>query len=112
MESGICDTFWRSVALNFTRAAAQLGRAPAEPAGADLEDEIGVDLCVVVRERDPHGEETFLDEVRELLKRADDRWKRSAPWLATITASCTGYAPSPTVEMLPQRSPVSKTVPP
>src|SRR6266700_2385387 len=63
-------------ALNFTRAAAQL--RVAQPALSrqvqDLEDEIGVDLV----RRSPRGVtltaegKLFLDEVRELLKRADE----------------------------------------
>src|SRR5213078_4335611 len=63
-------------ALNFTRAAAQL--RVAQPALSrqvqDLEDEIGVDLM----KRSPRGVtltaegKLFLDEVRELLKRADE----------------------------------------
>ncbi len=63
-------------ALNFTKAAAQL--RVAQPALSrqvqDLEDEIGVDLM----RRSPRGVtltaegKLFLDEVRELLKRADE----------------------------------------
>src|SRR5260370_4246414 len=63
-------------ALNFTRAAAQL--RVAQPALSrqvqDLEDEIGVDLL----RRSPRGVtltaegKLFLEEVRELLKRADE----------------------------------------
>src|SRR2546425_858944 len=63
-------------ALNFTKAAAQL--RVAQPALSrqvqDLEDEIGVDLM----KRSPRGVtltaegKLFLDEVRELLKRADE----------------------------------------
>src|SRR2546425_9506721 len=63
-------------ALNFTRAAAQL--RVAQPALSrqvqDLEDEIGVDLM----KRSPRGVtltaegKLLLDEVRELLKRADE----------------------------------------
>src|SRR5438552_6730112 len=63
-------------ALNFIRAAAQL--RVAQPALSrqvqDLEDEIGVDLL----RRSPRGVtltaegELFLEEVRELLKRADE----------------------------------------
>src|SRR5256885_15795644 len=63
-------------ALNFTKAAAQL--RVAQPALSrqvqDLEDEIGVDLM----KRSPRGViltaegKLFLDEVGELLKRADE----------------------------------------
>ena len=63
-------------ALNFTKAAAQL--RIAQPALSrqvqDLEDEIGVDLL----RRSPRGVtltaegKLFLEEVRELLKRADE----------------------------------------
>src|SRR6266581_2774023 len=73
-----------SEALNFTRAAAQLRVAQSALSRQvqDLEDEIGVDLL----RRSPRGVtltaegKLFLDEVRELL---------------------IGYAPSPTVEILP-----------
>ncbi len=63
-------------ALNFTKAAAQL--RVAQPALSrqvqDLEEEIGVDLL----KRSPRGVtltaegKLFLEEVRELLKRADE----------------------------------------
>ncbi len=63
-------------ALNFTKASARL--RVAQPALSrqmtDLEDEIGVDLM----KRSPRGVtltaegKLFLDEVRELLKRADE----------------------------------------
>ena len=63
-------------ALNLTKAAAQL--RVAQPALSrqvqDLEEEIGVDLL----KRSPRGvtltaeEKLFLEEVRELLKRADE----------------------------------------
>ena len=63
-------------ALNFTKAAVQL--RVAQPALSrqvqDLEDEIGVDLM----KRSPRGVtltaegKLFLEEVRELLKRADE----------------------------------------
>src|SRR5436309_2296513 len=79
-------------ALNFTNAAAQL--RVAQPALSrqveDLEDEIGVDLM----KRSPRGVtltaegKLFLDEVRELLRRADESVERSAPWLAANMASC------------------------
>ena len=67
-------------ALNFTKAAAQL--RVAQPALSrqvqDLEDEIGVDLL----RRSPRGVtltaegKLFLEEVRELLKRADESVER------------------------------------
>jgi DNA-binding transcriptional ArsR family regulator len=66
-------------ALNFTKASARL--RVAQPALSrqmtDLEDEIGVDLM----KRSPRGVtltaegKLFLDEVRELLKRADESVK-------------------------------------
>src|SRR5205814_1087826 len=70
----------------------------------DLEEEIGVDLM----KRSPRGVtltaegKLFLDEVRELLKRADESVEK-----VRALARCeygelhVGYAPSPTVEILP-----------
>ena len=63
-------------ALNFTKAAAQLrvGQPALSRQVQDLEDEIGVDLL----RRSPRGVtltaegKLFLDEVRDLLKRADE----------------------------------------
>src|SRR6185503_17116426 len=81
-------------ALNLTKASAQL--RVAQPALSrqmqDLEDEIGVDLL----RRSPRGVtltaegKLFLEEVRELLKRVDEYVELHI-----------GYAPSPTVEILP-----------
>src|SRR6266567_4633665 len=93
-------------ALNFTRAAAQL--RVAQPALSrqvqDLEDEIGVDLV----RRSPRGVtltaegKLFLDEVRELLKRADESVEKvRALARGEYGELHIGYAPSPTVEMLP-----------
>jgi len=80
-------------ALNFTKAAAQL--RVAQPALSrqvqDLEEEIGVDLL----KRSPRGVtltaegKLFLEEVRELLKRADESVEKSARWLAANMTSCT-----------------------
>src|SRR3977135_3700831 len=93
-------------ALNFTKAAAQL--RVAQPALSrqvqDLEDEIGVDLL----RRSPRGVtltaegKLFLEEVRELLKRADE----SVEKVRALACGEYGelhivYAPSPTVEILP-----------
>jgi len=79
-------------ALNFTKAAAQL--RVAQPALSrqvqDLEEEIGVDLL----KRSPRGVtltaegKLFLEEVRELLKRAVNPWKRFGRWLAANMANC------------------------
>src|SRR5437588_5246932 len=92
--------------LNFTRAAAQL--RVAQPALSrqvqDLEDEIGVDLL----RRSPRGValtaegKLFLEEVRDLLKRADE----SVEKVRTLARGeygelHVGYAPVPTVEILP-----------
>src|SRR5438552_16313939 len=93
-------------ALNFTRAAAQL--RVAQPALSrqvqDLEDEIGVDLV----RRSPRGVtltaegKLFLNEVRELLKRADESVEKvRALARGEYGELHIGYAPSPTVEMLP-----------
>src|SRR5436189_1974502 len=92
--------------LNFTRAAAQL--RVAQPALSrqvqDLEDEIGVDLM----RRSPRGVtltaegKLFLDEVRELLKRADESVEKvRALARGEYGELHVGYAPSPTVEVLP-----------
>src|SRR5258706_112600 len=93
-------------ALNFTKAAAQL--RVAQPALSrqvqDLEDEIGVDLL----RRSPRGVtltaegKLFLDEVRELLKRADESVEKvRALARGEYGELHVGYAPSPTVEILP-----------
>src|SRR5712692_11769880 len=91
-------------ALNFTKAAAQL--RVAQPALSrqvqDLEDEIGVDLM----KRSPRGVtltaegRLFLDEVRELLKRADESVEKvRALARGEYDQSHVGSAPSPTVPM-------------
>src|SRR6266705_625818 len=93
-------------ALNFTKAAAQL--RVAQPALSrrvqDLEDEIGVDLM----KRSPRGVtltaegKLFLDEVRELLKRTDESVEKvRALARGEYGELHVGYAPSPTVEILP-----------
>jgi LysR family transcriptional regulator, benzoate and cis,cis-muconate-responsive activator of ben and cat genes len=93
-------------ALNFTKAAAQL--RVAQPALSrqvqDLEDEIGVDLL----RRSPRGVtltaegRLFLEEVRELLKRADESVEKvRALARGEYGELHIGYAPSPTVEILP-----------
>src|SRR5436853_6116461 len=93
-------------ALNFTKAAAQL--RVAQPALSrqmqDLEDEIGVDLL----RRSPRGVtltaegKLFLEEVRELLKRADESVEKvRALARGEYGELRVGYAPSPTVEILP-----------
>src|SRR5881227_30612 len=93
-------------ALNFTRAAAQL--RVAQPALSrqvqDLEEEIGVDLL----KRGPRGVtltaegKLFLGEVRELLKRADESVEKvRALARGEYGELHIGYAPSPTVEILP-----------
>jgi DNA-binding transcriptional LysR family regulator len=93
-------------ALNFTKAAAQL--RIAQPALSrqvqDLEDEIGVDLL----KRSPRGvtitaeEKLFLEEAREVLKRADESVEKvRALARGEYGELHVGYAPSPTVEILP-----------
>jgi DNA-binding transcriptional LysR family regulator len=93
-------------ALNFTKASARL--RVAQPALSrqmtDLEDEMGVDLM----KRSPRGVtltaegKLFLDEVRELLKRADESVEKvRALARGEYGELHVGYAPSPTVEILP-----------
>src|SRR5437660_4289022 len=93
-------------ALNFTRAAAQL--RVAQPALSrqvqDLEEEIGVDLL----HRNSRGVtltaegKLFLEEVRDLLKRADESVEKvRALARGEYGELRVGYAPSPTVEILP-----------
>jgi len=93
-------------ALNFTKASARL--RVAQPALSrqmtDLEEEIGVDLM----KRSPRGVtltaegKLFLDEVRELLKRADESVEKvRALARGEYGELHVGYAPSPTVEILP-----------
>jgi DNA-binding transcriptional LysR family regulator len=93
-------------ALNFTKASARL--RVAQPALSrqmtDLEDEIGVDLM----KRSPRGVtltaegRLFLEEVRELLKRTDESVEKvRALARGEYGELHVGYAPSPTVEILP-----------
>src|SRR6201997_4176287 len=93
-------------ALNFTKAAAQL--RVAQPALSrqvqDLEDEIGV----VLMKRNPRGVtltaegKLFLEEVRDLLKRADESVEKvRALTRGEYGEFHMGYAPGPTVEILP-----------
>jgi DNA-binding transcriptional LysR family regulator len=93
-------------ALNFTKAAAQL--RIAQPALSrqvqDLEDEIGVDLL----KRSPRGVtitaegKLFLEEAREVLKRTDESVEKvRALARGEYGELHAGYAPSPTVEILP-----------
>src|SRR5438309_7278121 len=93
-------------ALNFTKAAAQL--RVAQPALSrqvqDLEDEIGVDLMKRSRRGVTLTAEGkfFLDEVRELLKRADESVEKvRALARGEYGELHVGYAPTPTVEILP-----------
>jgi len=79
-------------ALTFTKAAARL--RVAQPALSrqvqDLEDEIGVDLL----RRSPRGVtltaegKLFLEEVRELLKRADESVEKVRALHAASMANC------------------------
>src|SRR6202165_5560981 len=93
-------------ALNFTKAAARLRVAHPELSRQvqDLENEIGVDLL----RRSPRGVmltaegKLFLEEVRELLKRADESVEKvRALARGEYGELHVGYAPSPTVEILP-----------
>src|SRR3989475_5508162 len=93
-------------ALNFTKASAQL--RVAQPALSrqvqDLEDEIGVDLL----RRSSRGVtltaegKLFLEEVREMLKRADESLEKvRALARGEYGELHVGYASVPTVEILP-----------
>src|SRR5215472_12404282 len=93
-------------ALNFTKAAARL--RVAQPALSrqvrDLEDEIGVDLL----RRSPRGVtltaegKLFLEEVRQLLKHADESVERVRGLARGEYGELDiGYIPIPTVEILP-----------
>ena len=93
-------------ALNFTRAAKQL--RIAQPALSryvrDLEDELGVDLF----RRSPRGVtltaegKLFLEEARELLKRADESVEKvRALARGEYGELHVGYATVPTAEILP-----------
>jgi len=93
-------------ALNFTKASSQLRVAQSALSRQvqDLEDEIGVDLL----KRSPRGVtltaegKFFLDEVRELLKRADESVEKvRALTRGEYGELNVGYAPTPTVEILP-----------
>jgi DNA-binding transcriptional LysR family regulator len=104
-------------ALNFTKAAEQL--RIAQPALSrqvqDLEEEIGVDLL----KRSPRGVtltaegKLFLEEVRDLLRRADDSVKNvRALARGEFGELNIAYAPTPTVEILPPAlAAFQKTVP-
>lgn len=92
--------------LSFTKAAGKL--RVAQPALSrqvqDLEDEIGVDLL----KRSPRGVtltaegKLFLEETRELLKRADDAVSRTRALARGEYGELhIGYSPSPTAEILP-----------
>lgn len=93
-------------ALNFTKAAVQL--RVAQPALSrqvqDLEEEIGVDLM----KRSPRGVtltaegKLFLEEARGILKRTDDSVEKvRALARGDFGEIHIGYAPSPSVEILP-----------
>src|SRR6185436_14218305 len=93
-------------AWNFTKAAAQL--RVAQPALSrqvqDLEEEIGVDLL----RRSPRGVtltaegKLFLEEVRELLNRTDEAVEKvRALARGEYGELHVGYAPTPTVGILP-----------
>jgi len=93
-------------ALSFTKAAARL--RVAQPALSrqvrDLEDEIGVDLL----RRSPRGVtltaegRLFLEEVRQLLKRTDESVEKVRALVRGEYGELrVGYAPTPTVEILP-----------
>jgi DNA-binding transcriptional LysR family regulator len=93
-------------AMNFTKASVRL--RVAQPAVSrqvqDLEDEIGVDLL----KRSPRGVtltaegQLFLEEAREMLRRADESVKKvRALARGEYGELHIGYAPTPTIEILP-----------
>lgn len=93
-------------ALNFTKAAASL--RVAQPALSrqvqDLEDELGVDLF----KRSPRGVtltaegKLFLEETRDILKRTEESvGKVRALARGEFGTLHIGYAPAPSVEILP-----------
>jgi DNA-binding transcriptional LysR family regulator len=93
-------------ALNFTKAAALL--RVAQPALSrrvqDLEDEIGVDLL----KRSPRGVvltaegKVFLDKTRQILKLVDESVEQVRALARGEEGELhIGYAPAPTVEILP-----------
>src|SRR5580704_18271238 len=93
-------------ALSFTKAAAQL--RIAQPALSrrvrDLEDDIGVDLL----KRSPRGVvltaegKLFLEKTRQLLKLADESVEQVRALARGEEGELhMGYAPAPTVEILP-----------
>jgi DNA-binding transcriptional LysR family regulator len=93
-------------ALNFTKAAARL--RVAQPALSrrvqDLEDEIGVDLL----KRSPRGVtltaegKLFLEKTRHILKLAEESVEQVRALARGQYGNLhIGYAPSPTVELLP-----------
>jgi len=92
--------------LSFTKAAARLRLAQPSLSRQiqDLEDEIGVDLL----KRSPRGAtltaegQLFLEEARETLKRVDESVKRvRALARGEYGELHIGYAPTPTIEILP-----------
>lgn len=93
-------------ALNFTRAAKEL-RIAQPGLGRqmqDLEDEIGV----ILLKRSPRGVtltaegKLFLEEARDMLRRADESVKKvRALARGQYGELHVGYAPTPTVEILP-----------
>src|SRR5678815_4119053 len=93
-------------ALNFRKAATHLRVAQCglRRQGQDLEEEIGVDLL----KRSPRGVtltaegKLFLEEVRDLLKRADASVERvRALARGEFGELHVGYIPIPSVEILP-----------
>jgi len=92
--------------LSFTKAASQLRIAQPSLSRQvqDLEEEIGVDLL----RRSPRGVtltaegKLFLQEVRELLRRADESVEKVRGLARGEYGELhVGYAPAPTVEILP-----------
>jgi DNA-binding transcriptional LysR family regulator len=93
--------------LNITRAAARLNvsQPPLSRQIRDLEDELGV----VLLERSPKevrltpAGKIFFNEARIVLRHAAAAMRkvRAVPWASTLRLRV-GYAPSPTVDILPR----------
>jgi DNA-binding transcriptional LysR family regulator len=90
---------------NITRAAARLhvSQPPLSRQIAMLEDELGVRLLERTARsvRLTHAGQVFLEEARAVLRRAEDAVATVRTAAEQQTELNVGYAPSPTVEILP-----------
>ena len=103
--SAVLSGGWRSLEVHHGGRATSSRATRLEPTGAGLEDEIGVDLL----RRSPRGVtltaegKLFLEEVRDLLKRADESVEKfRALARGEYGELHVGYVHVPTVEILPQ----------